>query len=813
MKNFFISYNSADRSWAEWIAWQLEEEGYTTVLQAWDFRPGANFVLEMQQAAEEAERTIAVLSPDYLAALYTQPEWAAAFVQDPTGKKGTLLPVRVRECEPKGLLRSMVYIDLVGQQDEATARDVLLRGIHRERAKPTVPPTFPGTAPRSVAERPRFPGALPSIWNVPHHRNPNFTGRETLLADLRTALISGEPAALIQAISGLGGVGKTQLAVEYAYRHTADYVLVWWVRAEEPATRAADYAGLARELDLPQKDAMDQRVVTEAVRRWLGQNPGWLLVFDNAPDPKDLRPYLPQGCAGHLLVTSRNPNWRGIAKPLPVKFLTQAEAVEFLLKRTGQIDAAAAAALAKALGYLPLALEQAGAYMEATGRSLSDYLEIFREHSQELLGPDYPPATDYPDTVATTWEISFQQVQRESPAGADLLNLCAFLAPEDIPRNVLREGAQHLPESLSAAVADSLAFDKMIQALRRYSLVEATGDALSVHRLVHTVARNRMAEDARRTWAEAAVQLVNGAFTFDRNDVRTWPTSSHLLSHALATAGHAEILRLASEATGELLNNTGLYLRERAESTEAKAALERALTIGEATYGPNHPTVAIRFNNLGDTLRALGNLAEARTHFERALAINEAAYGPNHPETATAICNLGNIFRDIEDFEGARGHYERALAIDEAAYGPNHPAVATDVNNLGLVLQDLGDLKGARAHFERALAIDEAVYGPSHPNIATYVNNLGSVLQNLGDLEGARTHYERALAINEAAYGPNYPYVASIVNNLGSVFRALGDLGRARVHYERALQIFRELLGADHPSTLTVRSNLDSLGA
>ena len=164
-KDFFISYNSVDHQWAEWIAWQLEEAGYTTVLQAWDFRPGSNFVLEMQRAAKEVERTIAVLSQAYLDALYTQSEWAAAFARDPTGEKGTLLPVRVQECDLEGLLPQIVYIDLVGL-DEAASRDALLTGVRRERAKPTVAPGFPGVAPRSVPERPRFP-ETPSLGTMP----------------------------------------------------------------------------------------------------------------------------------------------------------------------------------------------------------------------------------------------------------------------------------------------------------------------------------------------------------------------------------------------------------------------------------------------------------------------------------------------------------------------------------------------------------------------------------------------------------------------------------------------------------------------
>ncbi|MBC8450035.1 MAG: tetratricopeptide repeat protein, partial [Chloroflexi bacterium] len=645
--------------------------------------------------------------------------------QDPTGEKGTLLPVRVRECELKGLLPAIIYIDLVGLEEQE-ATDTLLAGVRRERAKPIVPPGFPGVTPRSVPQRPRFPGALPPIWNIPHHRNPNFTGRESLLAQLRAALMSGQPAALTQAISGLGGVGKTQLAVEYAYRHAAEYDVVWWVRAEEPVTLAADYAGLAGKLGLPEQDAPDQRAVVEAVRRWLGQNAGWLLVFDNAPGPAEVRDYLPRGATGHVLVTSRHPSWRGVARPLSVQVMERAEAVDFLLKRTGQADEEAAAALAEALGDLPLALEQAGAYVEATERSLSDYLKLFHDHRLELLRRGIP-STDYPDTVATTWEISFQQVQQASPAGADLLNLCAFLAPDDIPRELLSEGAQHLPQPLADAVADPLAFDEAVMALRCYSLVEVGADALSVHRMVQAVARDRLAEEARRTWAKAAASLVNSAFPFDSDDVRTWPECARLLPHALAAAGQAEALEVASEATGRLLNQVGTYLWGRAEFAGARAAFERALAIDEAVFGPDHPNVAIRVNNLGSVLKALGDLAGARAAFERALAIDEAIFGPDHPNVAIRVNNLGSVLKDLGDLAGARAAFERALAIDEAVFGPDHPEVATDINNLGAVLHDLGDLAGARVHYERALQIFREFLGEDHPRTVSVRKNLDSL--------------------------------------------------------------------------------------
>jgi tetratricopeptide (TPR) repeat protein len=811
MKDFFVSYNKADRSWAEWIAWQLEEEGYTTIIQAWDFRPGSNFVLDMQEAASKAKRTIAVLSPEYLAAEFTQPEWAAAFAQDPTGKKATLLPVRVRKTKTKGLLRSIVYIDLV-ELNETAARAALLEGLPRKSRKPTTAPNFPGAPKRSVPNRPRFPGALPGIWNVPHQRNPNFTGREELLTDLRAALTSGQHAALTQAIHGLGGVGKTQLAVEYAYRYASEYDIVWWVRSEEPSTLAAEYAALATKLGLPEKDAREQAAIAQAVRHWLEQNFRWLLVFDNAANQNDLRNYLPRGATGHVLITSRDSNWRGVATTLSVKVLAQYESIDFLLKRTGQKDREAATKLAHELGNLPLALEQAGAYMEESGRSVSDYLELFQTRQREILKRG-APSTDYPDTVATTWELSFQEVQKASPAGADLLNLCAFLAPDDIPQGMLREGAEYLPKSLATAVADPLAFDDSIAPLRHYSLVEIDidRDALSVHRLVQAVVRDRLGEEERKLWAEAVVRLANKAFPYGINDMSTWQMSTLMLPHALAASSHIDELGLASEIAGSLLNQVGLYLIEFAQYTQAKGVLERAVAINEIAYGADNPNLAAVVSNLGNVLQDLGDLAGAREHYERALAILEAAYGPNHPTVAIAVNNLGAVLRELGDMAGARAHLERALAIDEAAYGPSHPNVASRVSNLGAVLQELGDMAGARAHLERALVINEATYGPVHPAVGINISILGLIANSLGDLPEARSHLERALAIDEATYGPNHPAVAIRVWSLGAVLRDLGDLEMARIHIHRAFRIFNKYLGEDHPTTKKIRTWLGKL--
>ncbi len=485
--------------------------------------------------------------------------------------------------------------------------------------------------PRAIQE-----ASLPLRW-IPHHRNPNFTGRVEILKRLRAELTSSKPAAVTQAIAGLGGIGKTQLAVEYAYCYATEYEVVWWVRSEEATSLSADYAALAGALGMDVKDETDQRVVIQAVNGWLNQHSGWLLVFDNAPGQDEVRPFLPQSKTGHVLVTSRNQVWGNTATPLRLDVFGRQESVDFLLNRTRQADEAAASALADALGDLPLALEQAAAYMEETNISLADYLNLFRQRQRELLARGAPPSEQYPDTVLTTWDISFEKLSDEV---ADLLRLIAFLAPDDIPKSLISEGAELLLQPLKAVVGDELKLNDALAALRRYSLVETSGDALSVHRLVQAVVRDRMAEDERKEWAGIAVNLVNAAFPYDQDDPATWNESARLLPHALACAGYAESLEANQEGIGRILNQAGSFLQTRGQFAEAKVAFGRALRIDEQAYGPEHPNVAIRVSNLGSVLQDLGDLAGARAHFERALRIFQKFLGDDHPNTRIARNNL-----------------------------------------------------------------------------------------------------------------------------------------------------------------------------
>jgi tetratricopeptide (TPR) repeat protein len=804
-KDFFISYTGVNRSWAEWIAVQLEQAGYSTVLQAWDFRPGSDFVHQMQDAASTAGRTIAVLSPAYFGSNFGEAEWRAAFAKDPTGELALLVPVRVQEVQPPGLLASRVYVDLV-DTDEATARRLLLAGVGESGARPTSAP-FPGAAGQAK----RFPGQGPAVSNLPA-RNRHFSGRGDLLEQLHAGLQAESAAAVVPtgAVHGLGGVGKTELALEFAHRFASDYDVAWWVPAEQPTSATAALATLARRLGV--EEVADQGEMVAGLFDLLRQRDRWLLVYDNAERPDRLTGLLPTGGGGQVLVTSRWSAWGSRATPLRVNVLARDESIAFLAKRTGSDDQKALRALAEVLGDLPLALEEAAAYLEETGVGLAEYLGLVRDRARELFDLDQPPTDEHEDQrrVATIWSLSLDRVHQEAPAAEALLSLCAFLAP-DIPRGLPGEQPQVLPDELAQAVSDPLACNRMVAVVGRYSLATVTPTAVGLHRLVQAVIQTRLGDKDERRWTEVAVGLLRESFPNESWEMATWPACERLLPHVLAATGHAARLGVAREQAGWLLYRAATYLRERGQYRQARPIAERALRVTEAAVGSTHSEVAWRCDELGRVLRELGDLEGARAQSKRALAIGEAALGPDHPDVAVWHGDLGLVLRALGDLGGARAQYERALVIGEATLDASHPEMAARRNNLGLVLRDLGDLEGARAQVERALAIDEAALGPDHPYVATDRNNLGSVLQDLGDLAGAQAQYERALAIDEAALGPDHPYVASDRSNLGLVLQDLGDLAGARVQYERALAIGEAALGADHPDVAAYRGNVGNL--
>jgi tetratricopeptide (TPR) repeat protein len=752
------------------------------VLQAWDFAPGDNFVAKMQEASERAQRTLAVLSPDYLQSRFSREEWTAALA----GRK--LLPVRVREVDLGGILAVQVYIDLVGLPEDE-ARERLVEQLERKgRLKPSGKPRFP-------AGEPRFPGALPEIWNVPPIRNPNFTGRDTDLVTLQTELAQHHVVAL----TGLGGVGKSQLAVQLAHRCAPQLDIVWWVTAEHPETLVRDLAALAEHVGL---GSSDEPAAAESARRHLERRGRWLLVLDNAAEPASVREWIPQGHVGWTLITSRHDAWRGVATRERIDPLDVGAAASLLERRSGQHDPAGSRALADRLGGLPLALEQVGAYLDVTGLSLAEYVGLFDDRAHELLARGVDPEVP---TVATVWELSFQRLAERSAHAADLLILSAFLAPDHIPRALL-VGAEITTGRLKP-LTDPIAFADAVAALAEFSLVTPVEDAFSVHRLVQDVSLARLDAGERQRWIERTVRLLYIRFEYDENDPTTWEFAGRLLPHALRACEGFEP-DIAPDLTARVLYGAATYLLRRADYSRAQQAAERAVQRAEIASGPESGLVASCLNLLGQVLQSQGDRESARSAVTRALAIDERLYGPDHHSVAADLNSLGDLDRESGDLASAQSAFERALAIDEAAFGPDAPILANRLNNLGLVLRQRGDLDAAEATFLRGLRITEASFGPDHPTVSIQVSNLGGVRLDRRDFDGAQAAYERALTIDRDAHGADHPNVGIRLNNLGRVFDLRGETDKAVNAYKQSLAIMENALGPEHWRTAIARKNL-----
>jgi tetratricopeptide (TPR) repeat protein len=639
---------------------------------------------------------------------------------------------------------------------------------------------------------------------IPPARNPLFTDREMELEELKRRFAN----ELRLDLSGLGGGGKSSLAIEYLHRYRSQYPDgVFWLRGGTETTLGGDFAALAwlKQLDLPQRVAEEQEQMIRAVIKWLRANPNWLLVVDNLDDPliPALENLLARDLQGHILVTCRVPVW---SEPLEVRPLPPEAATHYLLKRTGQYDADSAAEVASLLDNLPLALEQAAGFMRDTGCPLTNYAALARTRLGELMREGKP--RDYPDPVATTWSLSFGRIEQESPVAAVLLRLCAFLAPDGIPMSLPASATEHLRGDLAASLRDELALDRAIGVLRRYSLIERQGGTLRIHRLVQAVLRDT---PTRQQWLVVVLQLLRANCPTEPRDPKCWPQCSLLLPHVQAaldlvgTEGVAE-----APATSWLSNWAGLYLRARGQLGLARPLLERALAMRERGLGPQHSDTAESLNNFASLLRDMGEPAAALL-FERALAIRERVLGPDHPDTANVLNNLAGLLRDQGEVTAAKPLFERVLAIRGRVLGPEHPDTATSLTGLALVLKEQGELAAARPLFERALAIRERVLGPEHPDTTHGLNSLAGLYQAQGELAAARPLFERTLAIREHVLGPDHPTTATSLNDLALLLKEQGDLATARPLFERALAIREQVLGPDHPRTISTRRSLDDL--
>jgi tetratricopeptide (TPR) repeat protein len=641
-----------------------------------------------------------------------------------------------------------------------------------------------------------------------------FAGRDEDLADLHTALLGAKGAPV--ALHGLGGIGKTRLAIEYAWSREAVYSALLFVSASDGAALNAGLAALTvfENLDLPEKEARDDATKITAVLRWLESNPTWLMILDNVDDSAavaEVAKLMPRLKGGHVVVTARASNFPAFVRKLEISTLDENAAAQFLLDRTdadrskSKDDTALALTLARELGGLALGLEQAGAQIATDHIGVARYMKLWSEGRDKALAWADATVTGSDRTLATTWATSVAQL---SPESRQLLERLAFLAPDPVPDSLL-------DVAVPGEAGDIDAYDAR-GGLYAYSLIsrvaEEDGGAprFVVHRLVQDFARRAMSDERRPQALREALGWVNAAFVGDPQDVRNWPILNPIAPHALAVARAADEAKIA-EPTARLFNDLGVLFDVKADYVEAEKLKRHALAISEMSYGPDHPTVAIRLNNLATLLQATNRFAEAEPLYRRALAIDEMRLGPDHPNVGIRLNNLAQLLKARNYLSQAEALMRRALAIDEQNYGLDHPDVARDLNNLAQLLKATNRLAEAEPLYHRALAISERSLGPDHPHVATGLNNLAQLLQATNRLAEAEPLMRRALAIDEKSYGPDHPSVGIQVGNLARLLQATGRLAEAEPLLRRALAIHEASLGQDHSYVATGLNNLAQL--
>ena len=645
-------------------------------------------------------------------------------------------------------------------------------------------------------------------WNVPFLRNPYFTGRENLLSKLHE-LLSAAPTR-IRALAGLGGIGKTQLAIEYAYRYQQAYSAVFWVRASSREMLVADFIALAHLLQLPGRESPDQMSIVGEVKSWLMQHMEWLLILDNVEDLSLVTGFLPTNSEGRILMTTRAQALGRVAESLTIEELPVEEGMLLLLRRTRLLAAdqplekaspdvrVQAEPIVRALDGLPLALDQAGAYIEETRCNLSEYLALYSKRRTALLNRQSGVPQDYPYTVAGTWAISFQQVEERNPAAAELLRFCAFLKPDAIPEEMLVDGAPWLGPILEPAAADPFLLNEAVQILRLFSLIKRDPDEklLNIHRLVQAVLKDGLDAETQRLWGERTVRAVNAAFpevSFD-----TWRHCERCLPHVQMCVPLIEQYDFTFPEAARLLHLAGCYLLERGIFEQGEQLLLLALKLRERTVGPDHPETAATLNLLANVARDLGHFEQAERDYQRALAIQERELGPEHPEVATTLYDMAFYYHTLGKYQQAEPLEQRALAIREKVFGSEHPLIADLLNDLAIIYEEMGKYEQSELLLQRALAILEKSYGPDHPTLAIPLNNLARIYKSLGRHEQAVALSRRAITIQEHSLGPEHPEMAYSLSNLGDIYGELGDYEQAEQLIVRSLAIREQTLGPMH---------------
>lgn len=709
----------------------------------------------------------------------------------------------------------------LSQEALAEALGVSARSINRWEQERAVPQArvrllldrFFGAIPKDLLDELQEPPHSAPLWVLPFPRNPVFTGREDLLQVLHTCLIASQAIAL----TGLGGIGKTQMAIEYAYRFAQDYAAIFWLAAETPESLMTSLHQVAIRLDLPEQQAEEQTRMVAAVQRWLATHSQWLLIWDNLENLDLPLYYLSSNPQGRHLFTTHRRALGTLAQGIELSTMTEEEGMLLLLRRSKVLlpamssepvshlrqmpeVEAAARRLVRAMDGLPLALDQAGAYIEETSCRLEDYWHLYQTKRAALLTLRGDAVLDHPASVMATWSLAFEQVEQTSTAAADLLRLCAFLHPDAIPEELFSEGAAFLGERLGPVGTDLVQLHGVFRIVSGYSLVKRHVEerTVSIHRLVQIVLWEQMGEQEREVWHWRAIRAVNAVFPQIMPE--TWPQCERLLPHLLTCVATISD-EAAHQDLADLLCKAADYLRGRARFAQAEPLYQRALRLEEHLVERVPVRLVASLYGLALLYYEQGKYALAAPLAEQALDMWEHASDPEDLELARLLIGLAIIVFAQGKYPQAEALLQRALQIRELALGQEHHLVVTPVTDLAEVYNEQRRDALAEVYYQRALRIQEQTRGAEHPLMAYPLYGLGRLYTKQGKDEQAETLYRQTLQIREQMLGVEHPYVAEPLTGLARCACRRGAYVQAEMLYQRALDLCEQALGTAHPET------------
>jgi len=676
----FISYSHKDQIFREELEIHLSNLKRQNIISSWydgNISPGSEWEPQIMDHLTSAQIILLLISADFIHSDFCYSiEMKQAIDRHNVGE-ARIIPILLRPTDWQGAPFDKLQMLPTGAKAVTKWRrrdDAFPDIVQGIRASIHDLTNTGKTANTSIVSY--TPTKVP-IWNVPYQRNLLFTGREDVLKQLYDALKAGKTAALAQpqAISGLGGIGKTQTAVEFAYRYKDGYKAILWVKAETERSINADFVTIASLLDLPEKLEQDQHKIVEAVKRWFQGHTDWLLILDNADDIAMVQGFIPLGSKGHILLTTRAHATGRIAKRIEVEKMEPDEGALFLLHRAKLLDPDAsletatrteqdtAREIVKTMDGLPLALEQAGAYIEETECGLQGYLRLYRVQGVRLLKEHGEFVPDHPEPVAITWSLSFKNMEQANPAAAELLRFCAFLAPDAIPEELFTESAAKLGPTLEPVASDPSSLNTAIRELLKYSLVhrDPETNTLSIHRVVQEVLKDQMDGETQRLWAERVVRALSHIFPYP--EYPKWDICLRYLLHAQVCSDLIKQRNLLFTEAARLLNYLGYYLWQRGEYEQAESLYQRALAICEKVLPSDHPFTAATLNNFALLYQAQGKYKQAELLYRRVLAICERVLSPDHPNYSMTLENYASLLKKMNRTTEAAPLEDRARAI------------------------------------------------------------------------------------------------------------------------------------------------------